>query len=282
MSNHGAAWERDWLRVMSLALVHGESQPDRTGVGRRTVFAPPPIRADLREGFPASTVKKLMFHPMAAELSAFLGGCEKLSEFKQRGCNIWDMNAEQWHARGGPPDSVGRIYGVQWRRWRGPNADEEVDQLRNVVGSLRQDPRGRRHIVTAWNPGELKEMCLPPCHVFFQFYPSACAGRFLDCQVYLRSLDLALGLPFDVASYALLTHIVANEVGRRARHVTIAMGDAHVYENHVDGVRQLLLRDPMPPPTLQLSKDAGIDSFMAGDAVLLSYLHHDPVKFQLN
>jgi len=240
---------------------------------------------------------------MAAELACFIRGYNSLTDFNQMGCKIWDGNAKQTTGSMFRPrfeGDLGRIYGVQWRRWRSAHhlassntiIMDETDQLANLVAGLRRDPYGRRHIVSAWNPGELADMCLPPCHMFFQCYAeddTAMAQEtfgeqphLLTTAVYLRSLDLFLGMPFDVASYALLTHLIARELGWGVGRLILVAGDAHVYRNHADAVREVLSREPLPPCRLQLADGTDLFSFMPSEARLVEYKSHGPVAAPLN
>lgn len=305
--------DKAWHAMMLDVLRWGEPRQDRTGVGTRALFGLG-FRVDLRQGFPAVTTKKLHFAQVAAELSAFVAGAETLAEFNRVGCTIWDANAsaEAWKVNQRFPGDVGRIYGVQWRRWRSVLAGRElhdnpelveVDQLRRLVEGIRLDPHGRRHVVTAWNPGELEQMCLPPCHVGFQCFASDEGKGFLevhavgsrepaqvettprgslDLAVHLRSLDLFLGMPFDVASYALLLHLLARETGRAARHLVLTAGDAHVYNNHAAQAAEVLSREPMPLPRLAFAAGTGLFGFLPADARLEGYVSHPPVSAPLN
>ncbi len=288
---------KSWHALMSTVLRDGERRNDRTGIGTKSLFGAS-VSFDLRIAFPAVTTKQLAFGQVASELAAFIAGAEALDEFHAHGCKIWDGNAEAWRGARKPGD-VGRIYGVQWRRWRsmqyvddegntvprmletGAAEHREIDQLANLVEGLRKDPQSRRHIITAWNPGELDQMCLPPCHTMMQFYVSG--GQWLDLRFDMRSVDLFLGWPFDVASYALLLHLVAREVKLQPRYVHMSMGDAHVYINHLAQVAEVLSREPLPQrATLLLSKDASLFSFEAMQASLMNYKHCGPVSAPLN
>lgn len=285
---------RQWHGLLSAAAAHGDRRADRTGVGTRAVFGVG-CEFDLREGFPAVTTKRLAFGQVAAELAAFLDGAEGLDEFHAHGCKVWDGNGldPRWAPRAAYPGHLGRVYGAQWRRWRswsyGPGASpvtRETDQIAALVEGIRRDPYGRRHLVTAWNPGELGDACLPACHAFFQcFCADGSGGRagWLDLQFYMRSVDLFLGAPFDIASYALLLHLLARATDRAPRRLVMHCGDAHVYLNHLDAVEQALARDPMPPPALDLSEACGgTDGFRAPMARLSGYRSHDHIPAKLN
>jgi thymidylate synthase len=300
-----------WHMLLRDALQNGEPRQDRTCVGTRALFGAQ-CRFDLRDGFPAVTTKRLHFRQVAAELSAFIAGAESLAEFNGVGCTLWDANASApaWQERQRFPGDVGRIYGVQWRRWRSVLAGRElrsnpefveVDQLRQLVDGLRTDPHGRRHVVTAWNPGELGQMCLPPCHIGFQCFasdetsPAHLSHGSLDLCFHMRSLDLFLGMPFDVASYALLAHLLAHETGRRARYLVMTAGDAHVYNNHRAQVETVLARERFEPPELVLAaaeprrvgtlrdfEKGALFGFLPDDARLEGYESHPSVPAPLN
>lgn len=257
-------------------LVHGERRHDRTGVGTLARFGEL-LRFDLRRGFPAVTCKRLAFSQVAAELAAFLRGTETLAGFHDVGCRIWDANtaAPYWKDK----TRVGRIYGVQWRRWRRPDGGE-VDQLGDAVHTLSTNHTSRRIFVSAWNPGELDDMCLPPCHVSFQFYASN--DGCLDCAVVMRSVDTFLGMPFDIASYALLTHIVGMQVRLQPRMLSMFFGDTHIYKNHVPQCETLLGRAPLPLPVLKLQYGTTVDNFLPGMAELVGYQHHGALPGEMN
>lgn len=292
--------DREWHRLMCEVLERGEPRADRTGVGTLATFG---ARAewDLREGFPACTTKKLYYGQVRAELAGLLLGAESLQDFNRLGCTIWDANGSdpRWVERQRFPGDVGRIYGSQWRRWRsvgygrGPDNPQgyiEVDQLKRCVDGIRADPHGRRHLVSAWNPGELDLMCLPPCHVMFQFFASdqtmydlghGPRGS-LDLQFHMRSLDLFIGCPFDVASYATILHLVARHVGRAPRRLVMTVGDCHIYNNHRAQAEEALRRQPRRLPTLELSDSASPFGFMPEDARLIGYDPHPPIAAPMN
>lgn len=224
----------------------------------------------MQNGFPAVTIKKLYFESCVNELASFL---RAETDASKMGSGIWLKDAERWS--GGT--DMGRVYGSQMREWRGPQGD--IDQLRNVVDSIRDDPTSRRHLVSMWNPGELHLMCLPPCHYAFQFYVQ---GAVLDLAFHMRSVDVILGLPFDIAYYALLLHIVAQECKLVPGRLHANLGDTHIYTNHVAAANVMLRREPLDPPTLLLDPTARIDNFVPEMAQLKNYKHHDPVKAELN
>lgn len=298
---------KEWHLILEKVLVSGHMRQDRTGTGTLSLFGEQ-LRFDNRakfgtEGvFPAVTTKKLAFRQMAAELSCFLKGYRSLDEFHAEGCHIWDGNgsAAYWTGSRHRLDDrdLGRIYGTQWREWRGvdPHGIASigcpgdvtpviVDQLAAVIGSLRNDPFSRRHLVTSWNPAELDQVCLPPCHVLWQCYvrPSEDGtGSTLDIRVDMRSVDLFLGLPFDVASYGLLQRLLAETLGMDSGWLTFQLGDAHLYLNHQDAARIVLMREPFDPPGLALAPGTGPLSFGSDRAVLTNYRHHPAVPAPLN
>lgn len=276
-----------WQGILSKVLKHGEQRSDRTGVGTLSLFGEQ-IVFGCRDSFPAVTTKKLFFNQMAAELACFLQGAQTLEEFHHMGCTIWDGNgkAGYWldnpNRRRGDGD-LGRIYGVQWRDWISVLNYNivQTDQLANLINGLRHDPYSRRHVVTAFNPGELDQMCLPPCHLFFQCYVST-DGR-LDMTVYMRSVDLFVGLPFDVASYALLMRLIVQTVPElRAGFLTFFLGDAHIYKNHLDQVATVLAREPFEAPQLMLDPKADVFNFRPEQALMVGYTCHDSVPATLN
>ena len=289
---------KQWHDILRNVLENGEKRDDRTGVGTVSLFAPPPSVFDLRLGFPAVTTKKLFFNQVAAELAAFLAGAETLEEFHKFGCNIWNANALAWKAARFEGD-VGRTYGVNWKRWRSwrgagwakdgmraglPHHDDivvsETDQIAQLVENLRGNPFSRRHIAFAYNPGELDQVCLPACHVLFQCYVSK--DGFLDLQFYIRSVDLFIGWPFDIASYALLMNLLAHDAGLTPRMLTCSMGDAHIYFNHQNQVCEVLSRELLPLPQLRLSGVVSALNFSPDQASLAGYISHSPVRATMN
>ncbi|MGW3965103.1 thymidylate synthase [Amycolatopsis sp. NPDC005003] len=218
----------------------GARKGDRTGTGTRSIFGHQ-LRYRLSEGFPLITTKKVHFRSIAYELLWFLRGDANVSWLQEHGVTIWD----EWAAADG---DLGPVYGVQWRSWPTPDGGH-VDQVAEVLRTLRENPDSRRIIVSAWNVADIPRMALPPCHAFFQFYV---ADGELSCQLYQRSADLFLGVPFNIASYALLTHMIAEQVGLRVGDFVWTGGDCHIYDNHVDQVRTQLARDARPFPALSL------------------------------
>lgn len=262
-----------YLDLVRDVLEHGEHREDRTGVGSVSLFGPQ-VRYDLRDGFPAVTTKRLQWPSVVKELLWFLRG---ETNTKTLGCGIWDAWA-------GPAGEVGPVYGHAFRSYggsfyahRAPSLSYDwladritvdgADQIANLVDSLRNDPHSRRHLVTAWDPTVLGDVGLPPCHVMFQCHVTG--DRHLDLKLYQRSADLGLGVPFNVASYALLMHLLAHEVGLVPRFLIHTMGDAHVYLNHVDALREQLTREPRPPPRLVMDLPAGSSIRTVADAAKL-------------
>lgn len=288
---------RQYLDLVRHVLVTGERRADRTGTGTVSAFGTQ-LRVNLQNGFPAVTTKRLYFGQVAAELASFLNQRETLAEFHAEGCNVWDKNVESiaWQTRIAAlkdtvyagrdycsDDWVGRHYGLQWRAWRDPVHGRKIDQLRNAIEILRADPTSRRAYVTAWNPAELEDVCLPPCHVSYQFSVRDMDTQpRLDCAVTMRSVDVFLGMPFDIASYALLMHLVAKDLRLEAGWLTMWFGDTHIYVNHLNQMNEQLTRDPQTLPTLALDPMATIDSFRATDCRLVGYEPHPPIRGELS
>ena len=262
---------------------NGIDSSDRTGVGTRSLFAEQ-LRFDLKQGFPAITTKKLAWKAMVSELLWFIEGSSderRLAEI-QHGTRdpakttIWtaNANADYWKPRARYEGDLGRVYGVQWRHWRKITGWQEIDQLRSLIDGLQKDPNGRRHIITAWNPGELDTMALPPCHMMAQFY---IRNNRLSCQMYQRSCDAFLGLPFNIASYALFTHLIAKTIGAEVGELIITLGDVHIYNNHFDAVNTQLSRTPKTLPQLDISTVSDIWSATVTDCKLVGYQCDPPI-----
>ncbi|MDR0776095.1 MAG: thymidylate synthase [Azonexus sp.] len=234
---------QQYLDLMRHVLEHGHDKSDRTGTGTRSVFGWQ-MRFDLGQGFPALTTKKLHLKSIIHELLWFLQGDTNIAYLKENGVRIWD----EWADANG---DLGPVYGKQWRRWETPDG-RVVDQIAQLVQSLKHNPDSRRHIVTAWNPGDVDNMALPPCHCLFQFYV---ADGKLSCQLYQCSADIFLGVPFNIASYALLTLMLAQVCGYRPGEFVHTFGDAHLYANHFDQARLQLTREPRPLPTMWLNPE---------------------------
>lgn len=232
---------QQYLDLMRHVLENGQDKTDRTGTGTRSVFGWQ-MRFDLAQGFPALTTKKLHLKSIIHELLWFLQGDTNIAYLQANGVRIWD----EWADEAG---DLGPVYGKQWRRWECPDG-QLVDQISQLVNSLKHNPDSRRHIVSAWNPGDVDQMALPPCHCLFQFYV---ADGKLSCQLYQRSADIFLGVPFNIASYALLTMMLAQVCGYRPGEFIHTFGDAHLYSNHLEQARLQLTRDPRPLPTLWIN-----------------------------
>jgi len=277
---------KQWKDLMHKVMEEGEQRQNRTGVNTLALFGETIEFTDIGKQFPAVTLKKLAFKQVCAELACFLRGYDNLTDFWMMGCHIWDdnANAEYWmkNPRHKGPGDVGRIYGVQWRDWRSPGKDYAIDQIKILVQQLRDDPMSRRMVVTAWNPGELDQMCLPPCHTMFQCFVQQGS---LHMLVNLRSVDVFLGLPFDVASYATLQHLLAKQAGLYPNRLKFMLGDTHIYMNHMEAVETALKRNPLPPPRLQFTeKGRGkeITNFHPEDVELVDYKSHPPIAAVMN
>lgn len=267
---------KQYLQTLQYVLDNGSDRQERTGVGTRAVFGMQQ-RYDLSKGFPAVTTKKLAFNQVKAELLWFLTGSSDNTELNKLGCHIWDANANApyWKPKARFEGDLGRVYGVQWRSWQKPNG-EFVDQLKEVIQRIKTNPTDRRLIVTAWNPGELDQMALPPCHVFFQFFVD---NGTLSLQMYQRSNDLFLGVPFNIASYSLLLSMVAQVTNLKPAEFIHVMGDTHIYLNHFEQVKTQLARKPYKLPKLWLNpKIKNIDDFTMDDIKLIDYKHHPGIK----
>ncbi|ADO74365.1 thymidylate synthase [Stigmatella aurantiaca] len=258
---------KQYLDLLDRVLKDGTKRGDRTGTGTLSLFGPQ-LRFDLTQGFPLLTTKKLHLKSILHELLWMLRGDTSVRSLQAQGVTIWDEWAD---AQG----NLGPVYGHQWRSWSGPQG-QSIDQMRQVVESLRKNPESRRHIVSAWNVADLPAMKLPPCHILFQFYVAN--GR-LSCQLYQRSADLFLGLPFNIASYALLTMMVAQATGLTAHEFIHTLGDAHLYLNHVEQARTQLAREPRPLPRMQLNPEVkDLFAFRYEDFTLQEYEPHPAIK----
>jgi thymidylate synthase len=256
---------RPYLQLLRDVLEHGERRSDRTGTGTISLFGAQ-TRYDLRDGFPLVTTKKVLFPAVVRELLWFLRGSTNINDDLKQHTPIWDAWADE-HGELGP------IYGFQWRNWGGTG----IDQIQQAIDTIKRDPTSRRIIVSAWNVADLPKMRLPPCHAFFQFYV---IDRWLDCQLYQRSADLALGVPFNIASYALLMSMIAQECELEPRFFIHTLGDAHIYLNHVEGVKTQLAREPLPLPKLELARKPTL-ALTFEDIALVNYQHHAFIKFPI-
>jgi len=263
--------EQAYLGLLAEALDHGVRRDDRTGTGTFGLFGRQ-IRFDLAKGFPLLTTKKLHLKSIVLELLWFLRGDTNVRWLQERGVSIWD----EWADANG---DLGPVYGKQWRSWAAPDG-RMIDQMAKVVQSIRSNPFSRRHIVSAWNPADVDDMALPPCHCLFQFFvaPDAEGVNRLSCQLYQRSADLFLGVPFNIASYALLTLMMAQATGHRPGEFVHSFGDMHLYLNHVDQAREQLSREPHPFPTLRLAPKADLFAFDHEDFTLEGYQAHPAIK----
>jgi thymidylate synthase len=258
---------RQYLDLMERVLADGAQKHDRTGTGTLSVFGHQ-MRFDLAHGFPLTTTKKLHVKSVIHELLWFLAGDTNVKYLNEHGVTIWDEWADE---RG----ELGPVYGRQWRSWSTPDGGV-IDQIANVVSAIRRNPDSRRLIVTAWNPADVDKMALPPCHCLFQFYV---AGGKLSCQLYQRSADVFLGVPFNIASYALLTMMVAQVTGLKPGDFVHSLGDAHLYSNHLDQARLQLTRPTRPLPVMKINPDVkDIFAFRYEDFVLEGYDPHPHIK----
>jgi thymidylate synthase len=258
---------KTYLDLLDHVLTYGVEKGDRTGTGTLSCFGYQ-MRFDLRAGFPLLTTKKLHTRSIFAELLWFIQGATNVNWLREQGVTIWDEWAD-------PDGELGPIYGYQWRSWPSPDGGH-IDQLARVISSIKTDPDSRRHIVTAWNVGDLDAMALPPCHALFQFYVAE--GR-LSCQLYQRSADIFLGVPFNIASYALLTHMVAQVCGLGVGDFVHTLGDAHLYLNHLEQARLQLGREPRPLPRLILNPLVSrIDEFTLADIAVDAYDPHPGIR----
>ncbi len=271
--------EQAYLDVLKQIMEKGVDRDDRTGTGTRALFGLQ-MRFNMEDGFPAVTTKKLAFKAVKSELLWFLEGStddNRLKELNGSEKTIWTANAEAdyWTPKAAFPGDLGRVYAAQWRKWRKPDGTE-VDQIAEVIEDIKKDPNSRRLIVTAWNPGELDQMALPPCHMFFQFFV---ADGKLSLLMHQRSCDMFLGVPFNIASYSLLLHMVAQVTGLKAHEFIHSLGDAHIYKNHFEAVEEQLSRTPLPSPTLSLNPEVKtIDGFSMDDIELIGYESHPAIK----
>ncbi|MET0118451.1 MAG: thymidylate synthase [Sedimenticola sp.] len=258
---------RQYLDLMRHVRDNGIRKEDRTGTGTVSVFGYQ-MRFDLAEGFPVVTTKKLHLRSIIHELLWFLQGDTNIRYLKENGVSIWD----EWADENG---DLGPVYGYQWRSWPAPNG-ESIDQITQLVEQIRNNPDSRRLMVSAWNPADVEHMALPPCHCLFQFYMAE--GR-LSCQLYQRSADIFLGVPFNIASYALLTLMIAQVTGLEPGEFVHTFGDAHLYLNHLDQVETQLSREPLPLPTMKLNPDVkSVFDFRYEDFELVGYEAHPHIK----
>jgi thymidylate synthase len=258
---------QQYLDLMKDILETGVSKTDRTGTGTLSVFGRQ-LRFDLSKGFPLVTTKKLHIRSIIYELLWFLNGDTNIKYLKDNGVSIWD----EWADADG---NLGPVYGYQWRSWPGRD-NEKIDQISKLIHQIKSKPDSRRHIVSAWNPADVDSMALPPCHAMFQFYV---ADGKLSCQLYQRSCDTFLGLPFNIASYALLVHMIAQQCDLEVSEFIWTGGDVHIYSNHLDQVNLQLTREPFPLPTLQINrKPSSIFEYQFEDFEIVNYQSHPGIK----
>ena len=275
---------KQYLDALRHILGNGADKKDRTGTGTKAVFGMQ-LRFNMKDGFPAITTKKLAWKSVVSELLWFIEGKgdeRRLAEIlhgtrDKDKKTIWTANAEAsyWKPKAKFDGDLGRVYGVQWRHWKNSEG-KESDQLAEAIKLIKENPSSRRIIVNAWNPGELDQMALPPCHTFFQFFV---VDNKLSLQMYQRSCDMFLGVPFNIASYSLLLHLVAQVTNLEAHEFVHTLGDCHIYTNHISQVREQLARNPMSLPQLKLNPNVkNIDDFKMEDIELVNYEHHPPIK----
>ena len=263
---------RQYLDLLDHVMSQGTLREDRTGTGTRGVFGYQ-MRFDLRDGFPMVTTKKLHLKSIIHELLWFISGDTNIRYLKENGVRIWD----EWADENG---DLGPVYGRQWRSWAAPDG-RVVDQLKDVIEGIKANPYSRRHVVSAWNPADVPDMALPPCHLLFQFHvtPQEDGPGLLSCQLYQRSADIFLGVPFNIASYALLTHMVAQVCGLGVKDFVHTLGDAHIYSNHFEQVELQLSRAPKPLPQLVLNPEVrDIEGFRYEDLRIEGYQAHPHIK----
>jgi thymidylate synthase len=259
-----------YLNLLSHVLENGTTKEDRTGIGTISTFGYQ-MRFDLEKGFPLVTTKKAHLRSIIHELLWFLKGETNVQYLRDNKVSIWDEWADE-------KGELGPVYGAQWRHWKTSDG-REIDQIKNVINAIKTNPNSRRHLVVAFNPGEIEKMALPPCHAFFQFNV---AGDKLSCQLYQRSADIFLGVPFNIASYALLTMMVAQVCGLKAGEFIHTLGDAHLYRNHFDQAKLQLTRTPRTPPTMKINPDVkDIFSFKFEDFELVGYEPHPAIKAEV-
>lgn len=256
-----------YLNLLENILKNGQAKPDRTQTGTLSLFGHQ-MRFDLTKSFPLLTTKKIHIPSVVHELLWFLSGDTNIKYLQNNSVKIWNP----WADKDG---NLGRVYGAQWRDWRDSN-NQPVDQISKIINQIKNNPNSRRHLVIAYNPGEVDKMALPPCHAFFQFYV---LGKELSCQLYQRSSDVFLGLPFNIASYALLTCMVAQVCNLKAKDLVVSLGDAHLYNNHIDQAKLQLARKPKALPKLIINPDVDdIFKFQFKDFEFINYLPEDNIK----
>ena len=257
---------QNYLSLLDKILKEGTDRPDRTGTGSRSLFGCQ-LKFDLSQGFPLVTTKKTHLKSVIYELLWFLKGDTNVKYLQDHNVKIWN----EWADKNG---DLGRVYGAQWRSWKTAGG-KTIDQISQVVKNIKKDPFSRRHLVVAYNPGELEEMALPPCHAFFQFYT---ANNKLSCQLYQRSADAFLGVPFNIASYSLLTLMMSQVCGLKPGHFIHTFGDAHIYHNHFQQVKTQLSRKPYPLPFIKIKPESCLFDYNYENFELINYQHHPAIK----
>ena len=257
---------QNYLSLLDAILKKGTDRPDRTGTGSRSLFGWQ-MQFDLSRGFPLVTTKKIHLKSVIYELLWFLKGDTNVKYLQDNNVKIWNEWADE-------KGSLGRVYGAQWRSWRTPTG-ETIDQISRVIENIKKEPFSRRHLIVAYNPGELEQMALPPCHAFFQFYV---ADGCLSCQLYQRSADAFLGVPFNIASYSLLTLMMSHVCDLNPGFFVHSFGDVHIYHNHFDQVKTQLGRKPYPLPNMKIKTLDSLFDYQYEDFELVDYQHHSPIK----
>jgi len=271
---------KQYLDALRHVMENGVEKENRTGIKTRAVFGYQ-MRFDMADGFPAVTTKKLAFKSLTAELLWFISGSGNVKELQELGSHIWDANAESdyWKPKAKFEGDLGRVYGVQWRKWKSPHQEEPIDQLAIAIDKIKNNPTDRRIIVSAWNPAELDMVALPPCHMMFHFFVAE--GK-LSLLMYQRSCDMFLGVPFNIASYSMLLHMVAQVTNLTPGEFVHTLGDAHIYYNHFDQVKEQLTRAPLALPKLWLNPDIkNIDDFEMEDIKMENYHHLPSIKAEM-
>tara|TARA_A100001015_G_C15014522_1_gene724822 strand:- start:1137 stop:2477 length:1341 start_codon:yes stop_codon:yes gene_type:complete len=274
--------EMSYINLLKDVIENGDFKNDRTGVNTISLFSKT-VEFDLKTGFPLLTTKNMYWRGIVEELLWFLRGSTNLSELKNKGVNIWNANGEDFHKKMGDdhdPDDLGYIYGHQWRNYGGTYDKPGIDQIQNLINTLKTNPSSRRLIVNAWNPLQMNYMALPPCHVMFQCYVSK---DNLSLQMYQRSADIGLGLPFNIASYALLLHIIAHISGLKAHRLIIVIGDAHIYQNHIEPLKKQLNNNllKLPKINLNFNKNRSLETLNFNDFQLIDYVSHPSNKMKM-
>lgn len=287
---NGDSFEKMYFNLVSAVAAYGNIAPSRVGE-TKSMFGTGLIIDSLLYGkFPILTTRQIFYKPIFGELAAFLRGATYVAEFQKFGCNYWNANAAAWHFNKNVPADkhmVGRIYGAQWRRWFGNPEDSEIDQIARLIKGLKDDPHGRRHVVSCWKPDEFEEMCLPPCHIFFQCYVNTARwgdnlDPHLEMVVYMRSVDLCLGLPTDIVLYAALLILLAKETGYQPGALKFMFGDAHVYQDHALPFMDQATRPVQELPKYALDVEATVDNFEPHHLELLEYTHAKPIAYPLH